>query len=414
MKKVAIIGGGVSGIYCAIQIKKHNPNFDVVILERLERIGKKILSTGNGKCNFSNTFVSSTKYNDPFFVSPHLEQYKKEMLYQDLVNLGLLYKEDSEGRVYPYSESANSFLDILRHNLKKYKVCEKCNFEVTKINQVDGIFIIENTRREKIEADIVVISTGGKAYPVLGSNGSGYGLLKPWRIKITETLPGLVGLKVNEEDIKGLSGLRFKANVSLIDKKSKRVVHIEKGEIQFKDDGISGIVIMQMASFIARSNVIKNSHSYYFEVDLLPHIDEDELINMLIERRKLYEGFEAFDYLNGIFPKNLGLILLKKSRIDMASYVENITNKDIVRLANVIKSYIINYKDTYGFDRAQVTVGGIDLSEINHEDLSLNKAPNIYVCGEVMNIDGECGGYNMHWALVSGYIVSKSILEKSE
>ena len=414
MKTVAIIGGGTSGIFCAIKLKKENPDLKVIILERLERIGKKILSTGNGKCNFSNKTVTKDNYNNPSFVLPHLNNITKNKLYKELFDLGLFYKEDQEGRMYPYSESANSFLDILRHNLKKYKVIEKCNFEVNKINYVDDTFIIENTRREQVEADYVVLATGGKAYPVLGSNGSGYNLLKPWKVKITDTLPGLVGIKVAEEDITGLTGLRFKANVSLVDKKAKQKVYEEKGEIQFKDDGISGIVIMQMSSKISRANVSKSGQNYYLEIDLLPHIEEEKLIEMLLARRSLYEGFEALDFLNGIFPKNLGLLLLKKARIDMSCYVENITNKDIIKLSSIIKSYIINYKGHYNFDRAQVTVGGIDLSEINNSDLSLKKMPKIFVCGEVMNIDGDCGGFNMHWALVSGYIVAKAILERRD
>ena len=414
MSKVAIIGGGASGLFCGIMLKKQNPNLDVVILERLERVGKKILSTGNGKCNFSNSLVSAVKYNNPIFVDPFLRYYPKEILYQDLLDFGLLYREDKEGRMYPYSESANSFLDVLRNNAKKYGVIEKCNFEVTKINKVYDSFIIENTRRESLEADYVVVAAGGKAYPVLGSNGSGYNLLKPFKVKITETLPGLVGVKVDESEIKGLTGLRYKAKVSLIDKKAKQKVHEEEGEIQFKDDGISGIVIMQMSSIISRSNISRTSQNYYFEIDLLPHIKEDSLIEMLLERRNSFKGFEALEFLNGIFPKNLGLLLLKRSKIDMSSYIENISNKDIIKLAAAIKTFIINYKGLYGFDRAQVTVGGIDLLEVNKDNLSLKKEPNIYVCGEILNIDGECGGFNMHWALVSGYIVSKSIIERSE
>ena len=413
MSKVAIIGGGASGLFCAIEIKKHNPDIDVVILERLERVGKKILSTGNGKCNFSNSLVSKDKYNNPQFVEPFLNEYSKDKLYQEFLNLGLLYREDKEGRMYPYSESANSFLDVLRNNLKKYKIKEKCNYEVTKISFSDETFYIENTRREVEEADYVVVATGGKAYPVLGSNGSGYSLLRPWKVKITDTLPGLVGLKVDESDIKGLSGLRYKAKVSLVDKKSKQKVHEEEGEIQFKDDGISGIVIMQMSSMISRANIIKSSQNFYFDIDLLPDMSEDAVIEMLLSRRETFKEFEAFEFLNGVFPKNLGFLLLKKTKLDMSSYIENISNKDIIKLASIIKSFVINYKGMYGFDRAQVTVGGVDLSEIS-KDLSLKKVSNLFLCGEVMNIDGECGGYNMHWAFVSGYIVAKSIIERSE
>ena len=142
-------------------------------------------------------------------------------------------------------------------------------------------------------------------------------------------------------------------------------------------------------------------------------MSEDAVIELLLSRRETFKDFETFEFLSGVFPKNLGLLLLKKTKLDMSSRIENISNKEIINLASIIKSFIINYKGMYGFDRAQVTVGGIDLSEIS-SDLSLKKVPNLFVSGELMNIDGECGGFNMHWAFVSGYIVSRSIIERSE
>lgn len=414
MKKVAIIGGGASGLFTAICLKKASKDLDVVVLERLERVGKKILSTGNGKCNFSNIHVSPDKYSDPYFVSLFLDELTPTKLCDMLSELGLMYRVDSEGRIYPYSETANSFLDVLRNTIKSMQITEKCNFEVNKIHYKDNKFIIENTRKQTVEADYVVLATGGKASPVLGSNGSGYTLLKPWKVKITDTIPGLVGIKVEKDEITGLSGIRYKAKVSLVDKKAKQKVYEESGEVQFKDDGVSGIVIMQMASMIARSNIVKSHSNYYLELDLLPDLTDDELINKLMMRKKTYKGFETMDYFSGIFPKVLGLLLLKKAKIDLSKHVEDITNKEIVKLSSIIKSFVLTYKETYGFDRAQVTIGGIDLGEIHKGNLSIKKIPHMYACGEVMDIDGECGGYNMHWAFTSGYIVAKNIIKECE
>lgn len=418
MKKVVIIGGGASGLFASIYIKKYCPKIEVIIVERLERIGKKILATGNGRCNFSNTHVNTKKYNNGSFVSPTLKELDYKKLIIELEELGLMVVTDNEGRAYPYSEMANSFLDILRINIKKLGIIEKCNFDVTKISNIGTLdspkYLIEDTRKQRIEADFVIIATGGKAYPILGSNGSGYTLLKPWKVKITDTEPGLVGVKVDPQTIKGLTGLRIRPKVSLWDKKAKQKVWEESGEVLFKEDGVSGIVIMQMASIIARSEVVKSTNHYSFEFDLLPNIDEETLFTMLVKRREKMEGIENSDFLNGIFPKALGFNLIKRSKFDLSSRIENISMKDLIRLTDTIKYYTLDYKGTYGFDRAQVTVGGISLSEINKDTLEFTKIPHMYACGEVLDVDGECGGYNMHWALASGYRVAESIKEKCE
>ena len=257
MKNVVIIGGGASGLFSAILIKQNCPNCNVIVVERLERVGKKILATGNGRCNFSNKNVSSRKYNDKKFVDPFISRYDFDAIRDKFTELGLITRIDSEGRAYPYSEVANSFLDVLRVNLKKYKIEERTNFEVTRILNIgtkdSPQYVVENTRRQTIDADYIVMATGGKASPVLGSNGSGYALLKPWKVKITNTEPGLVGIKIDPSKIKGLSGVRVKCKAMIYDKKEKQNIWEEEGEVLFKEDGLSGIVIMQMATMIARN-----------------------------------------------------------------------------------------------------------------------------------------------------------------
>ncbi len=418
MKRVVVIGGGTSGLFVCIQLKKNCPEIEVVLVERLERIGKKILATGNGRCNFSNSHVNSIKYNNPTFVSPIIGQLNYSDLCNKLEEMGLMIMEDSEGRAYPYSESANSFLDILRLNLKMCGVIEKCNFEVKHIIPASAKgkvkYIVEDTRKQQIEADYVVIATGGKAYPILGSNGSGYALLKPWKIKITDTEPGLVGVKVDPQDVKGLAGLRAKVKVSLWNKKAQKRIWSEAGEVLFKEDGLSGIVIMQLATRISRSHIQKASKGIYFDMDLLPQIEENNVIIMLIRRQEIMKNIETSEFLNGIFPKNLGHMIMKRSKVDLSGRVSELTSKDIIRIASVIKNFSFDYCGLYGFDRAQVTVGGIDLSEVKKETLEFNKIPNVYACGEVLDVDGECGGYNMHFAMASANLVAISIKEKCE
>lgn len=418
MKRVVIIGGGASGLFSSIQIKKNCPKLEVVVVERLERIGKKILATGNGRCNFSNSHVNSTKYNDSIFVAPIIGQLNYEDLRTKLEEMGLMTTIDLEGRAYPYSETANSFLDILRINMKILGVIEKCNFDVHRITSIgtneNPKYLVEDTRKQKIEADFVVLATGGKAYPILGSNGSGYNLLKPWKVRITDTAPGLVGIKVEPQDIKGLTGLRIKARVYLGDKKTKKYIWHEDGEILFKEDGLSGIVIMQLATMISRNSISKLAKPFFVSIDLMPKVEENELLILLIKRQETMKKLETSEFLNGIYPKNLGFSIIKRSKVDLSGRVEDLTSKDLIRISSMIKNYTVEYRGLYGYDRAQVTIGGIDLSEINKNTLEFNRIPNFYACGEVLNIDGECGGYNMHFAMASGNLVATSIKEKCE
>lgn len=409
--RVVIIGGGTAGIFAGITLKKNCPSFQVTILERLEKIGKKILATGNGRCNYTNNHMDPKKYNNPSFVSPFIKQLDSKKLQSMFEELGLISTSE-EARVYPYSELASSFLDVLRMNLKQLGVIEKCNCEVRKLTKRNDIYVIEDTRGQKYEAEVVILATGGKAYPILGSNGSGYPLLKPWKVKITDLEPGLVGIKVDPNLVKSLTGLRTKANVSLWDRKAKQKVWEESGEVQFKDDGVSGIVIMQMASRISRNAIARGNANYYFELDLLPELNEEQILTMLIKRKEKFKKFESSEFLTGLFPKMLGNTILKRARIDLGGYVENLVLRDMIHLANVIKAFSFEPKGTYNFDRAQVTIGGIDVGEVNKKTLELNKVPDIYVCGEVIDVDGECGGYNMHWALCSGYAVAKSVESK--
>lgn len=418
MKNVVVIGGGASGLFSAILIKQNCPNCNVIVVERLERVGKKILATGNGRCNFSNKNVSSRKYNDKKFVDPFISRYDFDAIRDKFTELGLITRIDGEGRAYPYSEVANSFLDVLRVNLKKYKIEERTNFEVTRILNIgtkdSPQYVVENTRRQTIDADYIVIATGGKASPVLGSNGSGYALLKPWKVKITNTEPGLVGIKIDPSKIKGLSGVRVKCKAMIYDKKEKQNIWGEEGEVLFKEDGLSGIVIMQMATMIARNEISKSHHHITTSLDLLPDYHEDDLLKLFQQRQSTMKNLEVSDFFVGVFPKILALNVLRNAKIDLSGYISDLTLNELIRIVHTIKLYEFEYKGMYGYDRAQVTVGGISLDEFKPGTLELTKAPNIYACGEIINVDGECGGYNMHWAFASGYQVAKEISERVE
>ena len=409
MKDVIIIGGGPAGILCAAAIKENAKEMvNVTIVERLEKIGKKILATGNGKCNFTNKNLSPRRYNNPKFVTPTLSTYGYKEIVEYLESIGLLSKEISEGRMYPYTESATTVLEVMRMHLNRLGVNVKTNYEVNKVVEKNGRYLVynKNQRNYYLECDYLVFACGGASAPVLGSNGSGYGLLKPFKVKVTDIYPGLVGIKSDITTLKVLNGLRFKCNVSVYEKKTKSCVWIEYGEVQFKGDGISGIVVMEASTFMAR-----HQGNYVINLDLMPEASLDDTIRMLNIRKELFESSEVLNLLTGMLPKMLGQVILKKASIDMNSYIKNLTKANIVKIAGLIKAFPLDVKGDYGFERSQVTVGGVSLTEVDNETLEIRKMPNAYVCGEMIDIDGECGGYNMQWALASGYLVGKKISE---
>lgn len=409
MKDVIIIGGGPAGILCAAAIKENAKEMvNVTIVERLEKIGKKILATGNGKCNFTNKNLSPRRYNNPKFVTPTLSKYGYKEIVEYLESIGLLSKEISEGRMYPYTESATTVLEVMRMHLNRLGVNVKTNYEVNKVVEKNGRYLVynKNQRNYCLECDYLVFACGGASAPVLGSNGSGYGLLKPFKVKVTDIYPGLVGIKSDITTLKVLNGLRFKCNVSVYEKKTKSCVWIEYGEVQFKGDGISGIVVMEASTFMAR-----HLGNYVINLDLMPEASLDDTIRMLNIRKELFESSEVLNLLTGMLPKMLGQVILKKASIDMNSYIKNLTKANITKIAGLIKAFPLDVKGDYGFERSQVTVGGVSLTEVDNETLEIRKMPNAYVCGEIIDVDGECGGYNMQWALASGYLVGKKISE---
>lgn len=409
MKDVIIIGGGPAGILCAAAIKENAKEMvNVTIVERLEKIGKKILATGNGKCNFTNKNLSPRRYNNPKFVTPTLSKYGYKEIVEYLESIGLLSKEISEGRMYPYTESATTVLEVMRMHLNRLGVNVKTNYEVNKVVEKNGRYLVynKNQRNYYLECDYLVFACGGASAPVLGSNGSGYGLLKPFKVKVTDIYPGLVGIKSDITILKVLNGLRFKCNVSVYEKKTKSCVWIEYGEVQFKGDGISGIVVMEASTFMAR-----HLGNYVINLDLMPEASLDDTVRMLNIRKELFESSEVLNLLTGMLPKMLGQVILKKASIDMNSYIKNLTKANITKIAGLIKAFPLDVKGDYGFERSQVTVGGVSLTEVDNETLEIRKMPNAYVCGEIIDVDGECGGYNMQWALASGYLVGKKISE---
>lgn len=413
MKEIVIIGGGASGLFSAVALKTElKDEVKITIVERLERVGKKILATGSGKANFSNENTKGSKYNQPSFVTKLFKKFGYKETIEFFSKLGLKTMKGTEGRIYPKSENSSSLLDVLRNKIREFGIEEKCNFEVKRVHEEKGKYVVESTRGLRVIADYVILAAGGKASPILGSNGTGYHIAKTLKMKVTDTYPGLVGIKTDENSVRGLEGLRVKANVSLFVKRNKEPIWQASGEVQFKSETVSGIVVMDMASQIARNEINGKTHISHFSLDLCPEYTLDELIIELHERKENLHTYSNANFLIGMFHKMLCNQILKRAKVEVAGYVENLTNRELERIAKAIKSFDIEYKHLDSFDHAQVTVGGIDVKEVVPETLESRKNAGVYLCGEILDIDGVCGGFNLQWAWTSAFIVAKSIAER--
>lgn len=400
MKTVAIIGAGPSGIMAALTLKEQfNNDIDILLFEKNNRIGKKIIVSGNGKCNITNDDLDDLYIYNNDFAKKIVQKYTPNMLKEQLLKWGIFTKTDNSSRVYPLTESANTVMEMLLLQLNQLQINIKTSTIVTKINQENDKYIINTLSdgmSKSYSVDYVIVSTGGKSSKVHGSNGEGYKLLEDLNVTITKVKPGLVGLKLKENEISGLSGIRQKACVKLYE--NDCCIYSELGEVQFKNDGISGIVVMNASSILARMNYKLNVF-----IDFIPSLNYIEAVDKFNIILNNNSNLNLEDLTHGILPKALAIklcnILKKKNEFTVSSFIK------------LAKNYQVELVDTYGFDASQVSVGGVNIEEVL-ENLELVKYKNIYVVGELLDVDGLCGGYNMHFAFASGAVVSDDIYQK--
>lgn len=380
-QKIAIIGGGASGLVAAI---KSAGKGEVVLFEKDDRIGKKILQTGNGRCNFCNKNLSPQKYNNPKFVERVLSKVGLDDILNLFKDLGLCYYTDEEGRMYPTSNLASSVLDVLRYECQRVGVVIKTNSPVLDIKIRDGKFEIKNEIFDK-----VVISSGNIPNEFLDKLG----------ISSTEKRQGLCSLKTPKEEISGLAGIRAKVEIKI---KNEEGFYKEIGELQFKPDGIGGICVFDVSSIISRKN-IKNPVVF---VDFASFFENSELKNELNRRLNRQKDESIENIFVGMFHRLLGSMFLKRCGISSSTICKNLKNEDIDILFETIKNCPFHIQGTLG--EGQVRVGGISLDEVD-ENLMSKKYPNLFFVGECLDVDGLCGGYNLAWAWASAILAAKQI-----
>ncbi len=407
MVNVAVVGGGAAGLMSAIVAARNGAT--VTVLERGDRVGRKILATGNGRCNMTNIYADAGNYHgeNPKFVISALSGFGAQAAMDFFAQLGILCRIEEDGKVYPYSNQASAVLDVMRMELERLKVAVRCNFEVMDITVKNGKFHIKSYQNEIFTADKVIFASGGKAAPNLGSNGSGYDILQKLGHTVTELFPALVQLKTDTEYVRGLKGIKLDANVSIEENGKK--LKSEFGEVLFAEYGLSGPPVFQLSRIGAEG--VRKGAKRTAVLDIMPEYDNQQVKQLLTERITHSGGKKLENLFVGMLNKRLGQILLKACGVaPLSRTADSLTKNEIAAIVEKIKSWDFEVTGTMSWNNAQVTAGGVRTKEISPSTMESKLVKGLYIVGEIMDIDGDCGGFNLQWAWSSAYAAGRSVV----
>lgn len=399
---IAVIGGGASGLTAAIAAKESCRSADVAIIERLPRVGKKIIASGNGKCNLSNLSLENENYHGTVNA---VDIIRRMPDYRDFFTdyLGVLCVNGSEGReggIYPRSNSSATVLNALRMRLDMLGADTICNCEITGIQpEKNGFRLIH--RDGEIMCRRLIAAAGGYAAPSFGTDGSVMRILRDMGYRTEKICPAVAPLKVSPESLKGLKGVRVKGCISAVS--GGKILRTEYGEMQFNENNISGICVFNLAYLFG-----KYEGRLSLRADFLPDIDSSALSDYLFRIRKKYGSMPLEELLTGVFVKNLAVYITKKSvKRPLTDLVSSLNNSEISLIISNIKSLEFEVSGCAPWQYAQTTMGGIHSSCVD-ENLQSKLHRGLYLCGEILDTAGDCGGYNLQWAWSSGMLAGGS------
>lgn len=396
---IAVIGGGASGLTAAISAARHNPKLKIAVLERLPRIGKKILATGNGRCNYTNRNIDKSNYHGsctPLYNS--IKAFDCEAFFE---TLGVYGYSDEEFRVYPLNNNASAVLDGLRLEIIKLGIDVICDFNVTEIKKEKKFIICSES--DKVTASSLIIAGGGMSQANLGSDGSVLRIMKKMGFSVSPLSPALTAFKVSPEEVRSLKGIRTNAIVTLYSENKK--LGYERGEVQFGDGVISGICIFNLSCLAYGKNKLSVS------VDMLPDMNYREAKRIIQSLKSVRQNAPLEDFLSGIVNKRIGMNIIKSvTSRPLTEKTAVLTEKEINNITSKIKNYSFEITGLAGFEKSQVTAGGINISEVD-SSLRSKKFKGLYFCGEILDIIGDCGGYNLYFAFASGALAGKICAE---
>ena len=397
MNTIAIIGGGASGMAAALAARESLDN-RVVLIERQNRVGRKLLATGNGRCNLTNEYADLSRYhgeNVPF-IAPAMDRFPPAETLAWFRELGLVTRtETASGRVYPITDAASSVVDALRLALEARGVELICGCEIAELRREDDGFILTSTLTDTISCHKVIVACGGTAGAKLGGTKAGYELLSSMGHGRTALRPSLVQLRTENTYTRSMKGVRTQAKLTL--ERDGRALAFAQGEIQFTDYGITGPAVYDLsraASFAGEGCTVC--------LRLLPELDKADLMDYLRTKRDSFPNYKAEHLLSGALHNSIARAILRRAEIPAETRLWSLSDKTL----SLIREYIVRFElpllGTQGFEDAQVTAGGTDTLLFDPDTMESLLVPGLYACGEVLDIDGDCGGFNLQWAWSSG------------
>ena len=394
----AIIGGGAAGLMLACSLSQKQGK--IALFERGERVGRKLSATGNGQGNITNVHAESTAYFSSTAIgATRAQEIIKCYPHQSLINffedMGLLLMADERGRVYPCSRQASALTDALRFYIEQKGVQTYTNTQVLALEKHDNYFIL-HCNGQTFTAENVVLCTGGKAAKNFGTDGSAYALAQAFGHTVTNLYPSLVQLKTSTEHIKTLKGIRVNAAALTARVNGKPLASVT-GDVIFTDYGISGDAVFRLSAFLSD----KTAEDVTVDIDFLPHVSKEKLLQAMQEKRAVFPALAENELLFGLVNNQIGRAIMRRA------------GGDLQKAVTLLKAFPLTVTGTLGFDYAQVTKGGVPIEETD-EHLQSRFTKGLYFAGEILDVDGECGGFNLQWAYSSARTVATALNEKSE
>ncbi len=402
-KQVIIVGGGAAGMMAAIAARRQGAA--VTILERNPRIGKKLLVTGNGRCNFTNIYADSACYycQNPGFAAAAFARQDVPATIAFFEELGIAHKVEDLGKVFPMSDQASSVLDVLLYELNQCGVLVICDAQVTGITPKRQGFTLSTAAGSQYFADSVILAAGGKAMPSTGSDGNGFALAERLGHSVIEPFPGLVQLKLEGSFFKQIEGVKFVGTAELLS--GRQSIAKDKGDILFGNYGVSGPPILQISR--QAGQLLRNNQPASLKLTLFDM--SQEAMDALLAARLAQAGAKTIEFsLVGLVNKRLIPVLLKQAGIsDSRRPAAELSRREREKLSGILTDWRLPITGTKGWTSAQVTAGGVDTAEINPETLESRRVKGLYFAGEILDIDGQCGGFNLQWAWSSGCVAGQ-------
>ena len=396
--RIGIIGGGAAGMAAALAASEYK-NAQIVLMVRQARLGKKLSATGNGRCNLSNLHAAQGGYHgdEPGFHEYALSQYPPAETLEWFRDLGLYTVTEASGKVYPYSDQANSVVDVLRFALDRPNIEVLTDFEVMKVRK-DGDAFHVTAKDRTLVFDKLIIACGGLAGTKLGGTMAGYKLLRSFGHKCTKLRPTLVQVKTSWPGVSGLKGVRANCHAAIY---HNAKLHRESlGEIQFTEFGLSGPVIFEISR-----DACQGSGEWECRLDFLPDLPAEMLHRALMAKRS--SKLNAEDLFTGILHNRLGRVIVKEAGLKANTSIFHLYDSQLEEVISLAKDFRVSLTEPLGMDAAQVTAGGIVTNEFDPTTMESKLVSGLFACGEVLDVDGDCGGYNLQWAWSSGRLAGK-------